>query len=79
MRLLSSPKLGIMNIHAMHRASEHFTHKDYLELSYYDRWLKGMANLCIEKGIFSQKEWNSRIVAEKMGVQSLDASYDKDE
>ncbi|ADE39975.1 hypothetical protein SAR116_1732 [Candidatus Puniceispirillum marinum IMCC1322] len=84
MMLLSSPKLGIMNIHAMRRASEQFVHKEYLELSYYDRWLKGMASLCIEKGLFSQKEWDARIEtlqigAEKMLAQNVKTSVDKDE
>ena len=82
MMLLSSPKLGIMNIHAMRRASEQFTHKEYLDLTYYDRWLKAMASLCIEKGIFSQNEWDSRVEAlqtevEKMRLQNLDTSIDK--
>ena len=83
MMLLSSPKLGIMNIHAMRRASEQFTHKEYLDLTYYDRLLKAMASLCIEKGIFSQNEWDSKVEAlqievEKMPFQNLDTSIDKD-
>ena len=84
MMLLSNPKLGIMNIHAMRRASEQFAHKEYFDLTYYDRWLKGMASLCIEKEIFSQKEWDARIEtlqieAEKMRVRVLEISVDKDE
>jgi hypothetical protein len=84
MMLLSSPKLGIMNIHAMRRASEQFAHKEYLDLTYYDRWLKGMASLCIEKGIFSQKEWDLsietlQIEAEKKRAQNVKTSVDKDE
>ena len=84
MMLLSSPKLGIMNIHAMRRASEQFAHKEYLDLTYYDRWLKGMASLCIEKGIFSQKEWDLsietlQIEAEKKRAQNVKTSVVKDE
>ena len=84
MMLLSSPKLGIMNIHAMRRASEQFAHKEYLDLTYYDRWLKGMASLCIEKGIFSQKEWDLsietlQIEAEKKRAQNVKTSVAKDE
>ena len=84
MMLLSSPKLGIMNIHAMRRASEQFAHKEYFDLTYYDRWLKGMASLCIEKGIFSQKEWDLsietlQIEAEKKRAQNVKTSVDKDE
>ena len=84
MMLLSNPKLGIMNIHAMRRASEQFAHKEYFDLTYYDRWLKGMASLCIEKEIFSQKEWDARIEtlqieAEKMRARVLEISVDKDE
>jgi hypothetical protein len=84
MMLLSSSELGIMNIHAMRRASEQFAHKEYLDLTYYDRWLKGMASLCIEKGIFSQKEWDLsietlQIEAEKKRAQNVKTSVDKDE
>ena len=58
--LLSNAGKGFSNIHAMRRASEQFTHEDYLKLSYYDRWLKAMAALCIETGIFSDQEWQAK-------------------
>ena len=61
--LLSNAGKGLMNIHAMRRASEQFTHEDYLKLSYYDRWLKAMAALCIETGIFSDREWQAKKTA----------------
>ena len=43
-----------------------------------------MASLCIEKEIFSQKEWDSgietlQIEAKKMRAQTLEISVDKDE
>ena len=63
-----------MNIHALRRASEQFTHQDYLKLSYYDRWLKAMAALCIEKGVFTEQEWQSRqqqvLLQNKAALQS---------
>ena len=58
--LLSNGGKGFLNIHAMRRASEQFTHEDYLKLSYYDRWLKAMAALCIETGVFSDHEWRAK-------------------
>ena len=58
--LLSNAGKGLLNIHAMRRASEQFTHEDYLKLSYYDRWLKAMAALCIETGVFSDHEWQAK-------------------
>ena len=58
--LLSNTGKGLLNIHAMRRASEQFTHEDYLKLSYYDRWLKAMAALCIETGVFSDQEWHAK-------------------
>lgn len=58
--LLSNSGKGLLNIHAMRRASEQFTHEDYLKLSYYDRWLKAMAALCIETGVFSDHEWQAK-------------------
>ena len=58
--LLSNAGKGFLNIHAMRRASEQFTHEDYLKLSYYDRWLRAMAALCIETGVFTDHEWRTK-------------------
>ena len=55
--LLSAAGKGLLNIHAMRRASEQFNHEDYLQLSYYDRWLRAMVALCIEEGVFLKEEW----------------------
>ena len=55
--LLSAAGKGLLNVHAMRRASEQFNHEDYLQLSYYDRWLRAMVALCIEEGVFSEEEW----------------------
>ena len=55
--LLSAAGKGLLNVHAMRRASEQFNHEDYLQLSYYDRWLRAMVELCIEEGVFSKEEW----------------------
>ncbi|MDB2324593.1 nitrile hydratase subunit beta [Alphaproteobacteria bacterium] len=63
--LLSNKGQGIMNIHAMRRASEQFSHADYLQLSYYDRWVKAMIALCIEKEVFSNLEWQAQLDAVK--------------
>ena len=55
--LLSAVGKGLLNVHAMRRASEQFNHEDYLQLSYYDRWLRAMVALCIEERVFSKEEW----------------------
>ena len=55
--LLSAAGKGLLNVHAMRRASEQFNHEDYLQLSYYDRWLRAMVALCIEERVFSKEEW----------------------
>ena len=55
--LLSAVDKGLLNIHAMRRASEQFNNEDYLQLSYYDRWLRAMVALCIEEGVFLEEEW----------------------
>ena len=72
--LLSNAGKGLLNIHAMRRASEQFTHEDYLKLSYYDRWLKAMAALCIETGIFSDREWQAKkqqLLSQKKVAQQM--------
>ena len=58
--LLSNTGKGLLNIHAMRRASEKFSHEDYLKLSYYDRWVRAIVALCIETGIFSAQEWEAK-------------------
>jgi L-rhamnose isomerase len=50
---LSDAGKGLLNIHAMRREVEQFTHADHLKPTYYDRWLRTMAALCIETGVFS--------------------------
>ncbi|GIR94017.1 MAG: hypothetical protein CM15mP95_0370 [Alphaproteobacteria bacterium] len=52
--LLSAAGKGLLNIHAMRRASEQFNHEDYLQLSYYDRWLRAWS-LCIEERGFQRR------------------------
>ena len=72
--LLSNAGKGLMNIHAMRRASEQFTHEDYLKLSYYDRWLKAMVALCIETGVFSDREWQAKeqqVLSQKKVAQQM--------
>ena len=72
--LLSNAGKGLLNIHALRRASEQFTHEDYLKLSYYDRWLKAMAALCIETGIFSDREWQAKkqqLLSQKKVAQQM--------
>lgn len=54
MRLLSHPSRGIVGTDQNRRAIESLP--DYNELSYYERWIKSMKILLVEKGLLSEAE-----------------------
>ena len=56
LRLLSSPRRGVLQIDELRRAIEDLGPGAYDELSYYERWIAAIANLLIEKGVLSIDE-----------------------
>ncbi|MEM5500389.1 nitrile hydratase [Ahrensia kielensis] len=48
--LLTSPAKAVFTMDEVRRTVESFSQADYLGLSYYERWLKAMSLLLIEKG-----------------------------
>lgn len=63
MRLLAHPQHGHYTVDAMRRAIESLPRDDYFELGYYERWLRAMRLLVVEKGLLSADELDARVAA----------------
>lgn len=59
MRLLSDPSRSIIKTDQNRRAIESLP--DYNELGYYERWIKSMKILLVEKGVLGEDEIARRI------------------
>lgn len=56
MRLMSDPKRGVLTVDELRRAIEELGPGAYDDMSYYERWMAGIANLLIEKGVIHVDE-----------------------
>ncbi len=61
LRLLSSPKRGILQVDELRRGIEDLGPGAYDELSYYERWISAISNLLIEKGVLTVDELGRRM------------------
>lgn len=59
MRLLSHPSRAIITTDQNRRAIESLP--DYNDLSYYERWIKSMRILLVEKGVLEEEEITRRV------------------
>jgi hypothetical protein len=51
--LLSAPERGIIRVDELRRAIEGLGAEEYDRLNYYERWMAGVANLLLEKGVIT--------------------------
>ena len=63
MRLLAHPVHGHYTVDAMRRAIESLPHDDYFALGYYERWVRAIRQLVIEKGLLTEYELNRKLAA----------------
>jgi len=63
MRMLSHPVHGHFTVDAMRRAIESLPRDDYFGLTYYERWLRTIRLLAIEKGLISEDELKHKLDA----------------
>ncbi len=66
MRILAHPEHGYYTVDAMRRAIESLSGDQYFELGYYERWVRAIRQLVIEKGLISEDELNRKLTALKM-------------
>ena len=58
-RLLSRPEVGLIATDENRRAIESLP--DYAELGYYERWVRSMRILLVEKGVLTEAEIEARL------------------
>ena len=63
MRLLAHPESGHYTVDAMRRAIESLPRDDYFGLGYYERWVRAIRQLVIEKGLITGDELNRKLAA----------------
>lgn len=63
MRLLSHPEQGYFTVDAMRRSIESLPRDDYFGLGYYERWVRVIRQLALEKGLFSKDELERKLAA----------------
>jgi hypothetical protein len=63
MRLLSDPVHGYFTVDAMRRAIESLPRDDYFGLGYYERWVRVIRQLALEKGLLSEDELTRKLAA----------------
>lgn len=57
--LLTGHRKAVLTMDEVRRTVESFSEADYLSMSYYERWLKAISLLMIEKGIATPGELSS--------------------
>ncbi|MEO7725777.1 MAG: hypothetical protein ABIS45_00815 [Burkholderiales bacterium] len=68
MRLLAHPQHGYYTVDAMRRAIESLPEDQYFGLGYYERWLRAMRKLIVEKGLLSEDELGRKLAALDAGA-----------
>jgi nitrile hydratase len=69
---------GAFGIDEFRHAIERMSPADYLVASYYDRWLRAITRLYVEKGILDQKNLHERTEAFAAGTETVSERTDPD-
>jgi len=65
MRLLAHPEHGYYTVDAMRRTIESLPREQYFELGYYERWVRAIRALAVEKGLVTEAELERKLAALK--------------
>ena len=63
MRLLTDPEDGHYTVDAMRRAIEALPRDDYFGLTYYERWVRAIRRLAVERCLISEDELQRKLAA----------------
>lgn len=63
LRLLAHPERGHFTVDAMRRSIESLPRDDYFGLTYYERWLRAMRQLALEKKLVSEEQLQRKLAA----------------
>ena len=61
--LLALPDCRLVRVDELRRAIESLSEAEYRGLAYYQKWLRGMTDLLIEKGVLSRAEIERKMAA----------------
>ena len=61
LRLLEHPVRGHFTVDALRRSIESLPPEEYFGLGYYERWVRAIKQLVIEKGLISEAELEERL------------------
>ncbi|MBC7779930.1 MAG: nitrile hydratase subunit beta [Proteobacteria bacterium] len=61
LRLLAHPRTGHFTVDAMRRSIESLSPAEYHGLTYYERWLRAVRQLAVERGLVSEAQLQDRI------------------
>jgi hypothetical protein len=62
-QLLSAPERKLINVDELRRAIEGLGAEEYERLNYYERWMTGVTNLLLEKGVLTTDELGRKLDA----------------
>lgn len=63
LRLLAHPQTGYFTVDAMRRSIESLDPQAYHGLAYYERWIRAVRELAIERGLVSQTALEQRMAS----------------
>ncbi len=63
MRLLNHPETGHFTVDAMRRAIESLPEREYHGLGYYERWVRAIRRLAVERGLLTEAEVEAKLAA----------------
>lgn len=63
MRLLTHPEQGYFTVDAMRRSIESLSRDDYFGLAYYERWVRVIRQLALERALISEDELDRKLAA----------------
>ena len=71
MVLLSGPEKQLLRVDELRRAIESLNPEDYDNLGYYERWIRAITTVMVEKGVVSRAELDARIARLKAEGQGM--------
>ncbi|MGF1649535.1 MAG: hypothetical protein ACFCUN_03715 [Hyphomicrobiaceae bacterium] len=70
LRLLVMPAKGAFAIDAMRRVIEDYGEQTYDTTTYYEKWIRAVRTLCLERELFDSAELEAKIIAVEAAMRS---------
>lgn len=66
LKLLSHPEHGHFTVDALRRAIESLSDDEYRRLGYYERWLRAIRRLVVERGLLTDAEIEAKLASDRI-------------